>query len=153
MCARILAAVRAESSPLNAAKLAGTPRTALPPRYATVATVCRNNARFSSISDLRSMSLPDPRLRSRGKLLQMMIHVAVDQNAPSALRQSTERRVVRPRIGRACSCRAVEQCLNVGDVAGPLARLARQQFRRGRRSLGERGNVNDQLFQGWIADR
>src|SRR5207247_3333445 len=34
----------------KSAKAAGAPRIDLPPRYATVATVCRSNSRFASIS-------------------------------------------------------------------------------------------------------
>src|SRR6516225_5692975 len=50
MWARILAGVRDDSSVLKVAKLGGALRTALPPRYATVATACRNSERLGSMA-------------------------------------------------------------------------------------------------------
>ena len=46
MCASISAGVF--PAPANPANVSGAPRTAFAPRYATVATVCRNSSRFES---------------------------------------------------------------------------------------------------------
>src|SRR5262252_343230 len=102
MCARIFTAVRSDPSPLNEAKLAGASRTALPPRYATVATVCRRNARVVSMSG--------------SELFQMVIHVPVDQHAPGFLRQLAERRMLGPRVGGPRRSGAGQEHLDVGDV-------------------------------------
>src|SRR5476651_2380569 len=139
MCARILTAVRADPSPLNSAKLAGAPRTAFPPRYATVATVCRNNARAASMSG--------------SKLFEMMIHVPVDEDAPRARRELAERRMLGPRVRRTGGRRAVEQRLYVGDIVRERRRLSRDQLRRRRRPFRERRDVDDQLLQRRIPDR
>src|SRR4051812_45791839 len=131
-CARIFSAVRSDPSPLNDAKLAGAPRTALPPRYATVATVCRRNARVSSMDVLPTYNAElaesaetvllgpfsgfcvDRRLNA--ELLQVMIHVPVNQHAPGARRQLAKRRMLRPGVGGSRRTGARQQRLDVGDT-------------------------------------
>src|SRR5690242_13962466 len=140
MWARIFPAVRSEPSGLNDAKLAGASRTALPPRYATVATVWRRNARVESMS-------------SHPELAQVMIHVAVREHAPGAPRQTAECWVLRPaRVGRMRS-ESIDQLPQRREIVGPgVRRRGDRQFRRRRRVLRKRGDIDDQLFQRRVAD-
>src|SRR5262245_11475478 len=145
MCARICAGVFGGSPDANVAKLAGAPRTALPPRYATVASVCRSNARLSSITSPNA---------SAAKLPKVMIHVPVQEHDPRPRRQPAKCRVIDPWSVRAACRESIHQCRQRPDVAGPFIRRRRDhELRLGGRVLRERREVDDQLFEGRIPQR
>src|SRR6266700_2047957 len=90
----------------------------------------------------------------RAELAEMMIGVAVTEQRPPTPRQATERRVLGPRGVRGTGCEKSQQPPERVHLDWPRGVIdAREQLRRGRRTLGPWEHVRHQVIEREIPDR
>ena len=83
----------------------------------------------------------------------MMIHVAVHERAPCLARETAEHRMYSHRGRRARGARTGRADREAGQSPPSTPRLPGQQLRRGRRSLGKRQAIDDELLHRRIAEQ
>src|SRR5437016_1680639 len=91
--------------------------------------------------------------RSRAELAEVMIEVAVAEDAPGAAVQAAESGMFGPDSLHVALAHRFHELSEIGRFCFPVRGLARDQLGRRRRPLGKREPVDEELFQRGIAQR